>query len=55
MILYGDASWGNGEKSVKYGWYDSRKRISRGGEVPIKALPQMLEVAIREGGLKLEP
>ena len=55
VILYGDASWGGGKKSVKYGWYDSRGRISRGGEVPIEALPQMLEVAIREGGLKLEP
>lgn len=54
VIRYGDASWGGGAKSVKYGWYDVRGRISRGGEVPIEALPQMLEVAIREGGLKLE-
>jgi hypothetical protein len=53
VIRYGEASWGNGAKSVKYGWYDVRGRISRGGEVPIEALPQMLEVAIREGGLKL--
>jgi hypothetical protein len=52
VILYGEASWGGG-KSVKYGWYDKRGRISRGGEVPIEALPQMLEVAIREGGFKL--
>jgi hypothetical protein len=55
VILYGTASWGaaNGAKSVKYGWYDSRGRICRGGEVPIEALPQMLEVAVRKGGLKL--
>ncbi len=53
-ILFGEASWGGGAQSVKYGWYDIRGRISRGGEVPIEALPQMLEVAIREGGLKLE-
>jgi hypothetical protein len=53
VILYGEASWGGGKKSVKYGWYDSRGRICRGGEVPIEALPQMLEVAIREGGLTL--
>jgi hypothetical protein len=53
VILYGEASWGGGKESVKYGWYDIRGRISRGGEVPIEALPQMLEVAIREGGLKL--
>jgi len=55
VILYGEASWGGGKKSVKYGWYDVRGRISRGGEVPIEALPQMLEVAIREGGLKVAP
>ena len=53
VILFGEASWGGGKQSVKYGWYDVRGRISRGGEVPIEALPQMLEVAIREGGLKL--
>jgi hypothetical protein len=55
VILYGEASWGGGAKSVKYGWYDVRGRISRGGEVPIEALPQMLDVAIREGGLRLAP
>lgn len=53
VIIYGQASWGSGKKSVKYGWYDKRGRITRGGEVPIEALPQMLEVAIRKGGLKL--
>lgn len=55
VILVGEASWGGGAKSVKYGWPDIRGRISRGGEVPIEALPQMLEVAIRDGGLKLKP
>jgi hypothetical protein len=53
VISYGESSWGGGKKSVKYGWYDKRGRITRGGEVPIEALPQMLEVAIREGGLKV--
>lgn len=53
VILYGPSSWGGGSYSVKYGWYDVRGRISRGGEVPIEALPQMLEVAVRQGGLKL--
>ena len=53
VIICGRASWGGGKKSVKYGWYDKRGRITRGGEVPIEALPQMLEVAVREGGLKL--
>ena len=55
VILFGTASWGGktGQKSVKYGWYDSLGRICRGGEVPMEALPQMLEIAVREGGLKL--
>jgi hypothetical protein len=55
IIIYGESSWGGGAKSVKYGWFDSRGRITRGGEVPIEALPQMMEVAIREGGLKVGP
>jgi hypothetical protein len=54
VILFGEASWGGGASSVKYGWYDVRGRISRGGEVPLEAIPQMLEVAMREGGLKLD-
>jgi hypothetical protein len=53
VIIYGESSWGGGSYSVKYGWYDSRGRISRGGEVPMQAIPQMLEVAVRVGGLKL--
>ena len=53
VIIYGPSSWNKGAYSVKYGWYDSRGRICRGGEVPIEALPQMLEVAIRKGGLSL--
>jgi hypothetical protein len=56
VIIVGTASWAtNGEKSVKYGWRDIRGRIARGGEVPIEALPQMLEAAIAHGGLKVGP
>jgi hypothetical protein len=55
VIIYGEASWSEKSDrrcSVKYGWYDKLGRITRDGEIPIEALPQMLEVAIREGGLK---
>jgi len=57
-IRYGIASWDDGSKtmhSVKYTWFDKRGRACRGGEVPIDALPQMLEVAVREGNLQLQP
>ena len=52
FIILGEASWG-GEKSVKYGWPNKLGHMSRGGEVPIHALPQMFEMAIREGYLKV--
>lgn len=39
--------------SIKYAWLDSRGQVCRGGEFPVEALPQMLEVAIREGYLTL--
>jgi hypothetical protein len=47
------ASWDKNEVAVKFTWFTSAGQPARGGEVPIEALPQMLEVAIREGGLKL--
>lgn len=52
-LLLGSASWDSSERSVKYGWRDKNGRIARGGEVPIEALPQMLEFAIRNGYLEL--
>jgi hypothetical protein len=52
-IRIGPSSWDDKETSVKYTWFTATGAAARGGEVPIEALPQMLEVAIREGGLKL--
>lgn len=40
-------------KSIKFAWKDRNGRTARGGEVPVEALPQMLEFAIREGYLRL--
>ncbi len=47
-IRIGRSSWYDGDVSVKYTWFDKRGQPSRGGEVPVAALPQMLEFAIRE-------
>jgi hypothetical protein len=52
-IRIGEASWDNRQTSVKYTWLTSTGAAARGGEVPIEALPQMLEVAIKRGGLTL--
>ena len=55
-IRAGIASWDDGSgqaKSVKYTWFDKNQKAARGGEVPVEALPQMLEFAIRHGYLKI--
>lgn len=55
-IRIGVASWsslGQNAISVKYAWPDKNGKVTRGGEVPVEALPQMLELAIRTGHLKL--
>jgi len=55
-IRLGAASWDDGTDthlSVKYAWFDKNGKACRGGEVPVEALPQMLEMAIRHGYLKL--
>ena len=49
-IELGIASWDNGNnqsKSVKYAWKTTNGTVARGGEVPVEALPQMLDFAIR--------
>jgi hypothetical protein len=53
-IRIGRSSWNDDDVSIKYTWFDKRGRPSRGGEVPIAALPQMFEFAIREGYLSIE-
>jgi hypothetical protein len=52
-LRIGVASWdeikkgGSGEQlSLKYAWPDKNGRVSRGGEVPMSALPQCVEFAI---------
>lgn len=53
-IRIGRSSWDDQDTSIKYTWFDKRGQPSRGGEVPIDALPQMFEFAIREGYLTIE-
>ncbi len=56
-LRVGIASWDNGsntQKSFKYTWFDKTGRAARGGEIPIEALPQALEFAIRTGYLTLK-
>lgn len=53
-IIAGRSSWATTNTrpmSVKYAWRDSRGRVCRGGEIPVEALPQMVEVGIRHAGL----
>ena len=53
-IRLGISSWDEGAKtarSVKYTWFDKRGYACRGGEVPVEALPQMVELAIKYGYL----
>lgn len=55
-IRLGVASWDDGSgtaKSVKYTWFDKNGKVARGGEMPVAALPQALEFAIRQGYLRL--
>ncbi len=51
----GRASWATGpdEKSFKFTWFDKNGKATRGGEMPVEALPQALEFAIREGYITL--
>ena len=52
-IRIGRSSWDDRDVSIKYTWFDKRGQPSRGGEVPLTALPQMFEFAIREGYLTI--
>lgn len=51
-IRTGVASWAEGytdTKSIKYTWFDVNGKPARGGEIPVEALPQMFEIAIKQG------
>jgi hypothetical protein len=55
-IRLGIASWddGNGTaKAAKYTWFDTNGKAARGGELPVEALPQMVDFAVRRGYLSL--
>jgi hypothetical protein len=57
-LRLGVASWDDGSgtsRSIKYTWFDKMGRAARGGEMPVEALPQALEFAIREGYIKPKP
>lgn len=55
-IRLGVASWDDGSNtsvSVKYTWFDKNGHAARGGEIPVEALPQAIDFAIRKGYLTL--
>jgi hypothetical protein len=55
-LRLGVASWDEGdgkEMSIKYTWFNKKDgKASRGGEVPVGALEQMLEFAKKHGYIK---
>lgn len=56
-IRLGVASWDDGSNSnmsVKYTWFRTDGKAARGGEMPVEALPQAIEFAIRKGFLTLD-
>lgn len=55
-IRLGVASWDDGDetaKSAKFTWFDKNGKAARGGEVPVEALPEMLNMAIKKGYVEL--
>lgn len=52
-IRIGRSSWDDQDVSIKYTRFDKRGQPSRGGEIPVAALPQMFEFAIRAGYLTI--
>lgn len=52
-IEIGSSSWDSNCISIKYAWKTSDGKTARGGEIPIEALPQMLDLSIKNGYLTL--
>ena len=48
-LRYGDSSFGGNRKSIKFAWFTANGAVARGGEFPVEALPQMIEMAVRCG------
>lgn len=48
-----EAAWnrkyGSDDIALKYAWPDSIGRVARGGELPVRAIPQSIEALVREG------
>ena len=50
-LLLGASSWNDDDTSLKYGWLDKNGKRTRGGELPLWAVPQAVLFAAREGYL----
>jgi hypothetical protein len=48
LLLLGISSWSDEDRSAKYGWHDKNGHLTRGGEVPLRAISQMVTFAARE-------
>jgi hypothetical protein len=48
-LRYGDSSWDASKKSFKFTWFNVKNHAARGGEFPVEALPQLIELAVRCG------
>jgi hypothetical protein len=46
-LLLGASTWNPDERSLKYSWRDKIGRRSRGGELPLAAMPQAVLFAAR--------
>lgn len=56
-LRIGVASWDDGSgrsHSLKFTWFDKLGRAARGGEIPVEALGQALDFAIRTGYIRLQ-
>ena len=45
-VIIGKSSWDPNELSLKYAAQDKNGHITRQGEIPLRALPQMMQVVI---------
>jgi hypothetical protein len=46
-LLLGRSSWDDDAASLKYGWPDKNGKRTRGGEIPLTAVPQAVLFAAR--------
>jgi hypothetical protein len=48
-LRYGDSTWDASKKSIKYAWFTTNGAVARGGEFPVEAVPQIIEMLSRCG------